>query len=560
MEKSSTTNYMMHMKNLIRTTFLICLLHLICTCSHAQESWLQMHGSFGASSDYFSQNNSTLPALDPVHRASINISLNLFNKIELPFSAYITNRGGAGYSQPFNQFGINPKFGNWLQLHGGYFSKQYSEFTLGDTRLLGGGIDLTLKNFQISGIYGYSLLARQGDSTQNFGGTYARRMVGGRLGYSSDKSTFGINILHGWDDPTSIAPIRFTTLPFENLVTSLSFSTPIIDEILNVDGEAGISMFTANTSAILVDSSNRINELESIVGYNSSTSMDVAFRLGMGVNISENFSIRGNAKWVGPGFVSLGYTQMLNDMIELTVSPSLRLLDNAISLNGSIGSRTNNLRNMKTGTTSQLIGSVSANIQFTQQIGLDASYSNFGIRSTVQNDTLRISNISQFYSLTPHVNFQMFDGANTVAISLLHQSTNDQNQFNPNPQNNENTTVSAMHSIAFPSSLSFTTVAMKNNGKSSGITNTEISITNFNETVGYSIFEKTLALSASLGMNFIKVGTETSQFFARFTASYTAGAWGNLGLSVMNNSYDYSATGALSYSEFQGSLQYGVSF
>lgn len=527
--------------------------------AQSDDSWFRLHGSLGASTDYF-QGNSTLPALDPVHRASFTISLTLFNQVELPFTAYITNRSGAGYSQPFSQFGVSPKIGDWLQLHAGYFNKNYSEFTLGDVRLLGGGADITSKQFQVSALYGYSLLARPPDSTQNFGGTYARRILGGRAGFTSDKSIFAVTIVHAQDEETSIIPTASTHLPYENFLTSLSYSGSIIDNVLDINAEAGLSLFNANTNAMLADSANRVTELESLVGFNSSSSMDAAFRFGAGVNFSESFSIRGNFRWVGPGFISLGYNQLLNDVLEVTVSPSLRLFDNSLSLSGSIGSRSNNLRGLKESTTSQLIGSASVNAQLTQQIAIDASYSNFGMRSTAVNDTIRTSNIAQFFSLSPRINFQLFGGANTASVSAQYQASEDRTQFSGNAINSRNTTLSAMHSIAFESSLSFTTLAMKNNGETGGSTGISTSITTINETVGYSIFDKTLALSASLGMNFIKAVTENSQFFVRGTASYSAGAWGNLGLSLMSNSYSYTATGALSYSEFQASLQYGVSF
>jgi hypothetical protein len=528
--------------------------------SAAQDSWISLHGSFGASTDYFSQGNSALPQLDPVHRASISMSLNLFNQVELPFSAYITNRGGAGYSQPFNQFGISPKVGNWLQLHGGYFSKNYSEFTLGDVRLIGGGADVTLERFQVSALYGYSLLSRNPDSTQNFAGTYSRRIMGGRASFTSGKSILALTLIHAQDDQNSITPILSTPKPYENFVSSLSYTGNIIENVLDINAEGGISLFNANTKSMLADSNNRITELESLVGFNSSSSIDAAFRIGAGLNISESFSIRGNMRWIGPGFISLGYAQMFNDVMDITISPSIRLFENMLTMNGSIGTRTNNLRGMKEATTSQVIGSLSVNVQLTQQIAIDASYSNFGIRSTAVNDTIRTSNISQFFSLSPRINFQMFEATNTASVSAQYQSSNDNTQFSQRLINNQNTTISVMHSIAFQSSLSFTTVAMQNSGQSGGASAIKTSVTNINETVGYSILDKALMLNASLGMNFIKAGADNSQFFVRCMVSYSAGAWGNLSLSVLNNSYDYSATGALSYSELQGSLQYGVSF
>lgn len=526
--------------------------------SLGQDSWLRLRGSVGLSSDYYSNANSALPATEPIHRASVNMTLNLWEQIELPFSAYITNRGGASYSQPFSQVGISPKFGNWLQLHAGYFSKQYSEFSLGDVRLLGGGVDLTTGNFKISALYGYSLLARQPDSTQNFGGTYSRRIAAAQIGYNAGKNSFLLSMLHARDEAESITSLASSPAPYENFVSSVSYTGNIVENVLDLSAEAGISLFTANIKAMLMDSSDHVDILESLVSYNSSSSIDASYRLGAGLSITDNFKLRADMRWIGPGFISLGYVQLLNDVMEITLSPSLTLLESSVMLSGSIGTRSNNLRDTKEGTTSQLIASAAVNIRFTQHIGLDASYSNFGMRSTVRNDTLRISNITQFISLTPHINFEALGGMNTASLSLLHQSGDDRNQFTRDVLSNTNTTLSAVHSISFPISLSLTTTAMKNSSRS-GV-NGETSVTNINESIGYSLFDNSLTLHASLGLNFISGIAQSSQLFARLMASYYAGAWGNFSLSLVNNSYDYSATGALSYSELQGSLQYGISF
>lgn len=526
---------------------------------YAQDSWVSLRGSVGASSDYFSNSSPSFPAIEPIHRASLNLTLNLFDQVQLPFNAYITNRGGAGYSQPFSQFGISPRFGSWLQLHAGYFNKQHSELTLGDVRLLGGGADVTLGNLQVSAVYGYSLLARSADSAQNYAGTYARRIIAGQFGYTKEGTKAHLSIMHAEDDEASITRSSATPAPHRNLVGSFSFSSNLIDKLLQLNAEGGISMFTANQRAVLMDSANRIGLLESMVGYNSSTSVDASFRVGTTVTVTDEFSLQGNLRWVGPGFISLGYIQMLNDMFDMTVSPSLRLFESRVNISGSIGTRSNNVRNTKENTITQLIGSANVSVAVMNNVNINASYSNFGMRSSVLNDTLRLSNLSQFLSLSPVVNFAALGGMNAVTASVMYQVSEDRNQFTAASVNAENTTYSAMHSINFPSTLSLTTMLMHNNARNGAIPQ-PISVTNINETVGYSIFNNTLALNASAGVNLISTVTKTTQFFARLQASYSAGSYGNFTVMLLHNNYSYTAAGALATNDMQGSMQYGISF
>src|SRR5574343_198436 len=49
--------------------------------------------------------------------------------VSLPFYFNIGAQNRT-FSQPFNQFGVSPKY-KWLTLHGGWRSLQYSNFTLG---------------------------------------------------------------------------------------------------------------------------------------------------------------------------------------------------------------------------------------------------------------------------------------------------------------------------------------------------------------------------------------------------------------------------------------------
>ncbi|MBX7154894.1 MAG: hypothetical protein K1X91_08000 [Bacteriodetes bacterium] len=549
---------MIHKKYILLSACVVWVLSVTAQLQ-AQTKWIDASASLGLSSDMYSQSGgqpTTMPS--SVQRATLRASVVLLEQIELPFEAYITNTQ-AGYNQPFNQFGINPRFGSWLTLHAGYFSMRMSDFTFGDARLLGGGAELTPKNFRFGVFYGYSREARNPDIPNFFVGEYKRRVMGMKMGYGDESGgSLSLNILHAQDDSTSIKRDSLTPTPQENLVTSLSFTIPMFENVIRLTGEVAAGAFTNNTQAQLIDSANRIEIQESLYNANISTQVDGAAKVGLMITPSNTWNVRFDAQWIGPGYVTLGYVQLQNDALDLTVTPSLRLFESKVFIRASIGRRTNNLRNTRLASTDRTIGSLNTSIQFTDQIGLDAMYSNFGMRSSHRNDTIRVENISQMYSFTPRANFQAFGGTNALSLTATFQQSEDKNQFTANATNNTTSSFALVHSLSFTSTLSFATSALYNKVLNSSFST---GITTLNETIGYSLFERLLSLSGTAGVNFISSANNSTQFMGRFSATFDLKAWGSFTAQIMNNNYNFDTVSKQpSYSELQGSLQYAVSF
>lgn len=549
----------------------ICVMSLVCatalaqtsdTTSNSSSSWVRTSASIGMSSDYYSQTGSSAPSTFPssVHRATLRANVTLFDQIDLPFEMYITSNELA-YRQPFNQFGISPKFGNWLQLHAGYFSMRMSDFTFGDARLLGGGAEFTPGNFRLGVFYGYSRLARDVSPENGFIGEYQRRIIGGKIGYGDQSgSFFMLNVIHAQDDSISIRRDSTTPDPQENFVTSLSFGLNLFENIIRFTGEGAIGFFTANTKAPLIDSAEQIELVDRIFRYNISTNVDAAGKLGLLLTPSKYWNIRFDASWIGPGFVTLGFVQMPNDIFDLTVTPSVRLFSSRLFLRGSYGQRTNNLRNTRFAPTTRTIGMVNVSANFTDNIGLDVMYSNFGMRSTHINQIIRVENISQMVTITPRATFTLFDAQNSASLTISRQNSEDLNQFSLQSVNNSVNSYSAVHVIAFPSTLSFSTTIFRNQIENQ-ISNSDI--TTVSETVGYSFFENMLNLNGTIGLNFINAQGAQKQILARLGATLNLNSYGSFTLMLLNNNYDYSAVTLNrqpNYSEYQGSLQYNLSF
>lgn len=85
------------------------------------------HGNLNFQLDYYSANG--IPARQKEFSWIINGNpvLNVLG-IDLPFTFLFSNFGNK-YSQPFNQFGLSPRY-KWITMHLGYRNLTYSNYTL----------------------------------------------------------------------------------------------------------------------------------------------------------------------------------------------------------------------------------------------------------------------------------------------------------------------------------------------------------------------------------------------------------------------------------------------
>lgn len=484
-----------------------------------------------------------------IARAIVQANVTLFDQIQLPFQLFLSTQQLA-LQQPFNQFGVSPKFFDGkLTLHAGYFATQFSELTFGDARILGGGIETELGLFRVAALYGETRTALQADTTQNFFGQYQRRAFAAKIG-AGELSGFHIalNVMYAIDDSNSIRALANTLPPSENLAASLAFGFPITERV-DINGEIGASLFSNDIR------SPKVNDLDlPIFTARFSTQVDGAATLSINTRPIDDLTIGLNGRWIGPGYVSLGYVQLQNDLFDLTLSPGVRLLSGNLLLRGSFGVRFNNLRSNRLALSSRTIANLSATAQISPSVGVDAQYSNYGIRTAPRNDTLRIENVSQSLVLSPRFQFTLFDAPASVFVSYSLQDVDDQSILGGEVNRNTTHTLLASWSQSFQSPLTLATTLLYNNASVGG---TNISILSLTETAGYSFLEGRLTTSLTGGVNIVSSNGSDTQLTGNLSASYSFGAYGTLSLNLSANAYN-STTTAPTFREFQGILQYTI--
>ncbi len=489
-------------------------------------------------------------------RALFAPTLVIYDQIRLPFEFYISSED-RGVRQPFNQFGVNPQLWGWLTLHAGYFSARVSDLTFGDARMLGGGIEMTPGDFRFSFLYGRIQQAVEEDTVNGFRGVYDRWAWAAKIGYGAENAFHvHLNVMRVYDDSSSLSHPLPDITPQENLAVSLQYGVPILGHVVVLSGEVAAAALTSDTR--LAQVGNLPAALKNFFTPRISSQVDGATTMSLALQPSATWSLSLNGKWVGPGYVTLGYPQMPNDVVEGTVAPMVRLLQNMLTVRGSLGLRFNNLRNDHFATTRRTIGNLGISLQPAAEWGMDVQYSNYGMQSSPRNDTLRVDNISQSFVFSPRYTSSAFGAVSTAMLTYSLQAFTDFNTVTGSLSDNRSNTGIGSWILVWPSSLSLTTTLLYTSSSTQMI---ETIIRGITETAGHSFFDRRMTASLMLGYTRVQTTGDNGQTIGRISVAYTPANWGTFTLALSTSQFLYDPLFSTpSYREQTGSVMYSYAF
>lgn len=423
----------------------------------------------------------------------------------LPLSLYLSTEE-AGYQLPFNQIGFSPTFGDWATLHGGYFSTRFSELTLGDARLLGGGAELNPGPLRLALVSGLSQQAVRPDETGRRG-LFQQRITAGQLGVGKEGGVlFWLTALHGEDDrgslPDDIGRLDATRSPQENTLASARFALPLVKGRVELTGEAAVSAYSEDTFASrldLVDEFGLPGIVEDVFTPRTSSRVDGAAEAALEIRPVDAFSLNVRSRYVGPGYQSLGAAQLEVDVFDVLVNPQLQLARGSLDL--SVGVRQNDVAGTRLFGTQRTIINLSGNARPTDWASLGVQVSNYGLRSTTDDDTLRVENVSRLVSVTPGVQYTAWGARHAARLGYSFQSFTDENVVTGRLGDTENHSGTLSYTLAWPSGLSLTTAGTFVRGLTSSINTTIVTVS---QAVGYAFFDRRLRTSLSVS------GSQTS--------------------------------------------------
>jgi hypothetical protein len=348
--------------------------------------------------------------------------------VQMPFSFLFSNFENR-YYQPFNQYGISPKY-KWITVHAGYRNVQFSPYTLAGYRMLGGGVELNPKGFRFGFMYGRLNRSTEIDSAQfanplgfRPNPVYTRMAYAVKVGVGTDKNYFDISYLKGWDKEKSLdSKLRDSLPPAENKVLGLSWKLTFFKHF-TWQTDIGLSHYTNDiySDKIILDSTDPkiLRDLTKFFGTRISSQLLTAGEtklsyagkwLGLGVSY----------KRIDPDYKSMGAYFFQSDIQQYSVLPSLRLNKGRLLINGSLGWQEDNLNYQKLSTSKRFTGNANINYNPSQVFGVSFNYTNFGITQnplrTSPTDEI-FKQVSQSFMLVPYLNFT--DGSTVKNIQLV---------------------------------------------------------------------------------------------------------------------------------------------
>ncbi len=383
----------------------------------AQEKKLKLSGNAGVYSDLydFSTNNPNgMLARRPPFSGRLVVNLALqYKNFSLPVSLSLANKQFSTVypvfpsdnlwlfiSNPSNRVGISPKY-KWIEMQLGTFTPSYSELTLGDVPVFGAGIQLTPKAFRFSLCKGISKPLVAADSSKNILGSYQQQIMAAKLGFGREDKSHLYLIAAIMQEDTSQAEktnasVRATECRQAAIHTRLNFGKK-----LWIGSELSASAFTRDLNSSVYPSSEiPIQIPKTILQIRSSTRLDYAGIASLNKE-GEVFACKVQLKYLGDGFVPVGYPMMQTDRIDITLSPRFNLGKGKFIVQGSIGQRLNNLSKDKLSQATQTLGSLNFSANLSESFSLSGNYSNFGFKNSIDNDTFKINLINLSYGISP---------------------------------------------------------------------------------------------------------------------------------------------------------------
>ena len=514
-----------------------------------------------------SAENYSVPGMNtqrPVNTARLYFAPTLsFYGVDMPFSVLMSTEQRE-FNQPFNQFGASPTW-RWLTLHAGYRSLQFSDYTLNDAVILGGGGEVRTDWLRVRGMYGRFRRSVAEDTLARTLPVYKRMGWAASAAVGSESSFLEVNALQAWDDSSSLTrePGFTEIFPSENVVVGLNGKLAVEDGKILLDAEGAGSLFTRDLRQPL--SKNAGDDAASVIGYETqvSTRFNYAMRFGATYN-APLWAVRLGYARVEPEYETMGAYYTQNDMEDVTIAPSFRLQNGTFRANGSIGFRHDNLLDDRLYTTSRVIGSVNLGWMPDPAYGVDASYSNYsmsnGSGALEVNDSTRLQNVSESFVLTPRYSFFAGNMQHFILLLLTRQVFTDKNVLTGAMSDNDALTAVFNYLGTLQSGLGFSSALQFTEVHTVFVTNIIRGIT---VGVNKSFLENALNTSLSYTLNLTRASSESAtdtQNLVTMSARYRLTTADVFELRFQFNNYHAVDPSRRSYSGTMTRVQYSRSF
>lgn len=491
----------MLMRYLISLSVLIIMAPL---CTSAKNKF-KVTGTMGLYADFYKMNSdSSIMARRPSELYRLVCSPTIsYGQFSLPFVINVSPQNtslvtpvpdfknfGQFMRNPLNQIGIAPKY-KWVQLLLGSQTSRYSDLSFGDQMVFGAGIRLDPGKFRFEFFGGTSRQAIEEDTLRRIVGAYKRTLYSGKIGFGKEEASH-FYLIGGYaiDDINSLRSNPVYTRPANGLMLSLDYKAMLSKKVY-IRGEMAGSLFSRDIRSKEIKDA-VVPIPGSIFTSRESTRMDGAAIFAIGKD-SKVFGIKATGKYIGDGFVPLGYPFMQTDRLEVTVDPRVSLFKSKLNITGGVGERINNLTNTRGSTATQVIGYANVSAQITEALNLSGNFSNFGFRNTVRNDSFRIEMVTMSYGVSPSYTLNLGSTINLFSFSYSHDQFRDYNIVSGSLNDNDANSGMFTYNLALSNNPFNTTILVSHfdNKLITGL----ITVNSAGITFGYSFWKNKLNIN-----------------------------------------------------------------
>ena len=356
---------------------------------------------------FFWQMSGNLNIVTPLF--TIPISLTLSQQQKFSFNDFFDSQSKAA-AQPFNQFGMSPKYKS-VTSHIGYRSLKFSEFSLSGNQFMGLGLDINPKDkfFKLKLVYGRFAKAIDTIVPGNLSKTFERWGYGINTIIGTENNNLGFLLFKAKDIKTSISGFDtlVTSKPADNLILGITTKQKI-SKNLTFDGEIDWSAYTYDTrkTDTKLEGYTYLNNLGSLFYANNSSSLSKAMLWNLNYK-KDKLNLKFGYRRVDPDYRTMGSVYLNNDFEDLTGNIKYKFFGGKMGFSFTSGLQRNNLSNDKTSETTRLISSVNSNYSpKNNKWNLNLGYSNFNSKSTMTAINLGVSDTMRFAQVTKSFNAQ----------------------------------------------------------------------------------------------------------------------------------------------------------
>lgn len=367
-----------------------------------------------------------------------------FREFSYPFTfSYSANK--VNITHPFLRIGLAPSY-KWVKIYLGNQSLNYNRYVFGGLNAFGAGFEIKPKWFYLSAFYGRMANKIFVDSTSvNYKSVqprYDTKGIAAKIGIKSNKISLLFSYFSGSDDEKSLKYINplFRLKPRKNKAIGAELYFRLSQRI-SINSMAGVSIYTRDTKAGNIDTlllASHVDPLPSwskVLESTPNTSSQLFYGYDNSLLYSDDiFGLVLRYKKVMPEFKTLGISFNANDVIQYSFEPSLKLWGGKVTTELVFGIQHNNLLSKSSVETSNKIIDASVSIVPNEKLFINASFSNYGIKtyssSTFADDSISIRNVSSniaimaMYMLAKDRNV-----TKTLNVNINRQMTTEQYEF-----------------------------------------------------------------------------------------------------------------------------------